>query len=230
MPRVVPESRFKDLLECATREFIAQGYRRTQMADVASAMSLGKGTLYGYVESKEALFALCLQNADSGKIERPASLPVPTPPPGELARQIADRIAAAETPVWSAAMRVPRAADPRAELAAVVLEFYDLNERNHRSIKLIDRCHDHPELGLIWQKTGREAIRQQIADYLTLRIEGQQLRRVEDVRLAARFIIETVATWAIHIKWDHSPENFDPEEARENAIHFLVEALAFRTD
>ena len=36
MPRVVPESRFKDLLECATREFIARGYRRTQMSDVAN--------------------------------------------------------------------------------------------------------------------------------------------------------------------------------------------------
>ena len=57
-------------------------------------------------------------------------------------------------------------------------------------------------------------------------IEGGQLRPVENVRLAARFIIETVATWAIHIKWDHSPESFDPQEARNNAIEFVVEALA----
>ena len=61
---------------------------------------------------------------------------------------------------------------------------------------------------------------------MTLRIDGGQLRRVKDVRLAARFIVETVATWAIHIKWDRSPENFDPREARENAIAFIVEALA----
>ena len=53
-----------------------------------------------------------------------------------------------------------------------------------------------------------------------------QLRRVKNVRLAARFIIETLATWAIHIKWDRSPESFDPQEARENAIAFIVEALA----
>ena len=122
-------------------------------------------------------------------------------------------------------MQTPQAADPRAELEAVVREFYELNEANHRGIKLIDRCQDHPELGLIWQKTGREVNRQQIVDYLTLRTEGGQLRRVKDVRLAARFIIETIATWAVHIKWDHSPESFDPQDARENAISFIVEAL-----
>ena len=37
MARQIPEHRLKDLLECATRVFIAQGYRRTQMADVARA-------------------------------------------------------------------------------------------------------------------------------------------------------------------------------------------------
>jgi AcrR family transcriptional regulator len=225
--RRIPENRFEDLVLAASEVFIARGYRLTQMQDVAEALGVAKGTLYGYVESKEALFALCLANADrQGSIERPANLPVPTPPAGELARRITTRIArASEMPVWRAAMETPRVEDPRAELEAVVRELYELNEANHRGIKLIDRCQDHPELGLIWQKTGREATRQQMVDYLTLRIEGGQLRRVSNVRLAARFIIETVATWAIHIKWDHSPESFDPGEARENAIRFVVEAL-----
>ena len=228
MARKIPENRFDDLVAAATEVFIERGYRLTQMQDIANAVGVAKGTLYGYVESKEALFALCLVNADcQGKIERPATLPVPTPLAGELASGIADRIAeAVEMPVWSAAMQTPRAADPRAELGAVVRELYELNEANHRGIKLIDRCQDHPELGPIWQKLGREANRHQVADYLTLRIEGGQLRRVKNVRLAARFIIETLATWAIHIKWDRSPESFDPQEARENAIAFLVEALA----
>lgn len=231
MARKIPENRFEELVGAAVEVFIARGYRLTQMQDVADAVGVAKGTLYGYVESKEALFALCLANADRREsIERPAILPVPTPPAGQLARQIEDRIArATDWPVWSTAMRSPRAADPRAELEAVVRELYDVNEANHRAIKLIDRCQDHPELGFIWQKTGRETTRHQVADYLTLRIEGGQLRRVKHVRLAARFIIETIATWAIHIKWDHSPESFDPDEARENAIACVVEALALKS-
>ena len=51
-----PPARFPDLIQAATRVFLAQGYRRTQMADVAAAMDAAKGTLYLYVESKEALF------------------------------------------------------------------------------------------------------------------------------------------------------------------------------
>lgn len=51
MPRRIPENRLKDLLECATRVFIDQGYRRAQMADVASALGVAKGTPYLYVES-----------------------------------------------------------------------------------------------------------------------------------------------------------------------------------
>jgi hypothetical protein len=54
MARTIPESRFQALVETATRTFVAQGYRRAQMADIASSMSIGKGTLYGYLESWDA--------------------------------------------------------------------------------------------------------------------------------------------------------------------------------
>jgi hypothetical protein len=100
-----------------------------------------------------------------------------------------------------------------------------MNERHHRTIKLIDRAIDHPELGPVWQAEGREQTRIIIARYIELRIRAGQFRKVRSVRLAARMVIETVATWAIHIHWDQSPEDFDPDEARENAIDFLVRGL-----
>jgi len=228
MARRIPENRFDDLVRSATEVFIARGYRQTQMQDVAEAVGVAKGTLYGYVESKEALFALCVANADRVEMIRlPESLPVPTPPAGGLAEWVTSRIERGiDLPAMAAAIQKPIAADPAAELAEVVREMYDMNEANHRGIKLLDRCQDHPELGLIWQKTGRELNRQMIVDYLTLRIDGGQFRQFEDVRLAARFIVEVIATWAVHIKWDRSPESFDPTEARENAIAFIVNALA----
>jgi Bacterial regulatory proteins, tetR family len=65
MVRRTPEHRFQDLLDAATRVFIAQGYRRTQVADVAEAMRVAKGTVYLYVESKEALFDAALRYADA---------------------------------------------------------------------------------------------------------------------------------------------------------------------
>ena len=64
MPRTIPDDRLAKLVDCATEVFIAQGYQRTQMADVAKALGVAKGTLYLYVESKDALFDLVARCAD----------------------------------------------------------------------------------------------------------------------------------------------------------------------
>ena len=73
MARRIPENRFDDLVDAATEVFIERGYRLTQMADIARAVGVAKGTLYGYVESKEALFELCLEHADrQSPLELPA--------------------------------------------------------------------------------------------------------------------------------------------------------------
>ena len=55
MARAIPENRLKELLACATRVFIAHGYRRTQIADVARALGVAKGTLYLYVEDRKSV-------------------------------------------------------------------------------------------------------------------------------------------------------------------------------
>jgi AcrR family transcriptional regulator len=227
MARKIPEHRFSDLVDAATEVFITRGYRLTQMSDVAEAVGVAKGTLYGYVESKEALFALCLQRADHRKpIEVPADLPVRTPKTGRLGAWIKERLAlGAVSPSLAQALTQERAEDPRAELEAIIRETYGLQERNHRFIKLIDRCGDHPELGEIWQTAGREASRAALARYVGSRVAAGQFRPFSNVRLAARMIVEVITTWAVHIHWDRAPENFDSDEARENAIDFLVQAL-----
>jgi len=225
--RRIPESRFDELIDAATEVFIERGYRRTQMADVAEAVGVAKGTLYGYVESKEALFALCLRWASrSGPVERPTPLPFPTPQAGRLSQRLKQRLAGTAVPPRLAhALEHDRADDPRAELEAVLGDLYRLNEANRRSIKLLDRCQDHPELGGLWQEAGREESRLALRRYLERREAAGQLRTPSGPRLAARFVIEAIATWAVHIHWDRSPEDLDPDEARENAIAFLLRGL-----
>src|SRR5574342_1256356 len=98
MPRTIPDRRLHDLVQAATEVFIAQGYRRTQMADVAAAMGLSKGALYLYVESKEALFDLVVRSADRAEpVELPPKLPLPTPEAGatleHVARTLSERAA-----------------------------------------------------------------------------------------------------------------------------------------
>jgi AcrR family transcriptional regulator len=228
MARRIPEDRFDQLVDRACEVFISRGYRLTQMSDVAAAVGVAKGTIYGYVESKEALFALCLLHADRKvPLEHPASLPYKTPRRGEVAALLEQRLGDETIPrSLSDALGRERVGDPRAELESIVREFYGTLEHFCRAIKLIDRCGDHPELQAVWQAEGREPVRDALARYLETRMRSGQLRKVSNTRLAARMIIEVSTTWAIHIKWDRSPENFDPDEARENAIDFLVHSLA----
>jgi AcrR family transcriptional regulator len=228
MPRVVPESRFKDLLGCATREFIARGYRRTQMSDVADALGVAKGTLYLYVESKEALFEAALRYAD-GRVP-PASeleLPIPTPAPDSLRQALLASLSEEGIPpALEAALVRKRVRDVRAEVEGIVRELYALSSRRRTVIKLIDRCAvDLPELSSAFYAGGRFTQLEALSDYLESRIRRGQLKELRDVRTAARFVIEAITTWAVHIHWDPAPQEIDPADAEETLVHFVLGGL-----
>jgi AcrR family transcriptional regulator len=224
MARRIPEHRFEELVRAATEVFIERGYRRTQMSDVAEAVGVAKGTLYGYVESKDALLALCLRVADDpGPIPVPEVLPLASPAPGSLRAQITQALKQGNRqPRLEAALERAEAEDPAEEMRGVLEELYDLILANRHRVKLLDRCADHPELGAIWQEQGREVPRAALARYLERRADAGRIPRPSNPRLAARILLETVTTWALHIHWDRAPERYDPAEARDAVIDLLV--------
>jgi AcrR family transcriptional regulator len=228
VPRTIPENRFKDLIECATREFIARGFRLTQMSDVADALGVAKGTLYLYVESKEALFDAVLRFADGHA--PPASeiaLPLPTAAPGSLADEVRATLASEVLPPsLAAALERKAAPDVRAELEAIVRELYALASRRRTAIKLIDRCAgDLPELASLFYAGGRLAQLEALTAYLAARIDQGVLAPVRDLPTTARFVIEAIVTWAVHIHWDPAPQKIDPADAEETLVHFVLAGL-----
>ena len=227
MARKIPENRFDELVRAATGVFIARGYRLTQMSDVAEALGVAKGTLYGYVESKDALLRICLIYADdAGPISLPEVLPIPSLPPGQLGQLVKEALAEENAqPRLRHALGQERAEDPVEEMRGIFEELYDLFFANRHRIELLDRCMDHPELESLWQSQGREQSRAAVAHYLEQRMAVGQVRPLANIRLAARTVIEAAATWAVHIHWDRAPESFDPGEMRANTIDFLVRGL-----
>lgn len=225
MSRTVPHDRFEALIDAATRVFLAQGYRRTQMADVAAALGVAKGTLYLYVETKEALFDAVLRCADAPRpIALPSELPVPTPAPGATLAEIEKRIAEESSlPLLAAALERPRRNAGTGEIEAVLGEAYDLLMRHRTVIELLDRCaHDHPELAAVWYGNGRSPLLAALARFLTVRV---RLAPGRDADIAARIILETLAFWAVHRHWDPSPQAVEPARAREAVVSFLRDAL-----
>jgi AcrR family transcriptional regulator len=229
MARQIPEDRFEQLLECAARVFIEQGYRRTQMADVAEAMGVAKGTLYVYVESKEALFDLICRYADRppDAAERPA-FPIPTPKPGATLRLVREELEKNRSvPALTAALVRKRIADAPAELRAIVCELYDRLALNRRRIKLIDTsARDQPELAALWFEGARGGVLDLLRRFLESRIARGALEPVPDIAAAARLVLETTVFWAVHRHFDSRPEKITDELARETVAHFVVRALS----
>jgi AcrR family transcriptional regulator len=228
MPRTIPEDRFQELIEVATAVFVEQGYRRTQIADVAARLGLAKGSVYTYVESKEALFDCVLKHADrAGPIELPGTLPVATPPSGATLEMVEKRLAEeGALPALAAALSRARVAHVRGELEAILGELYDALARHRTAIKLLDRCApDYPELAKLWQRGGREAALSLLTRYLDDRARRGRLRRFEDAAVAVRIVLETLVFWAVHRHWDPSPQAVDEAAAKRTALAFLLSAL-----
>jgi AcrR family transcriptional regulator len=228
MPRSIPKDRFRDLVEAATGVFLEQGYRRTQVADVATRMGLAKGSVYTYVESKEALLDCVLRYADrSDRIDLPETFPVATPPPEATFEMVQGRLAEEGTlPSLTAALSRARVVDVGAELETVLGELYDALARHRTAIKLLDRCaSDYPELAKLWYRAGREGALSLLGRYLDDRARRGRLRRFEDGAIAARIVLETLVFWAVHRHWDPSPQDVDETSARRTALAFLTSAL-----
>ena len=228
MVRTIPAGRFNQLIEVATKIFVARGYRLTQMSDVAEALGVAKGTLYGYVESKEALFDAAVRFADDpGAAPEPGALPLPTPAAGSTVQYVQNRLTqeARELKVVQA-LSLPKGTRAKAdEFEHIVRDLYRRMSRNRRALKLVDRCAiDHPELASVWFEQGRYGQVALLAAYLEKHIAKGRLRAVPNVQLAARMVLETIALWAIHMPWDASPRPFADDEVENAVVDMLVHA------
>jgi len=228
MARTRPAHRLDQLVDCAAQVFTARGYRRTQMADVARAMGVAPGTLYLYVESKEALFDLVVQRAF---LDRPAApprkLPIPTPAPGVTVEHVRQRLRREhQLPALAAAIRRQRTADPHAELAGIVRELYRVLARNHRGARLLERSAlDRPDLAALYFKRLRRGLIDGLTAYVERRIEQKHFRRVPHTAIPARLILETVAWFAMHRHGDQEPMPIDERQAEDTVVDVLVHAL-----
>src|SRR5262247_3673035 len=112
------------LLQAAARVFARQGLKGSRMADIAREMGVAHGSLYNYVESKEALFLLLVDQwgaADATLGDR--ELPLRTPPMDGIVSRLRQRVDEAfQLPALEAALKRRRPADPDTELHAVIDE------------------------------------------------------------------------------------------------------------
>lgn len=212
MPRTIPADRLPAVIGAAARVFATNGYRRTQMQDVADVLGLAKGTLYGYAATKEALFAVAVRYGDDLEpLPDIGALPVRAPANGELAELVAARLAAEIADLALAKAlgrdRLPATrVEAAAELSGIVVDLYERLSRNRVAIKLVDRCAPElPELGRVWSETGRGDQMTGMEAYLDSRQRAGLLTLPGPVDLVARTTVELCVLWGVHCHFDPAP-------------------------
>ncbi len=226
MPRHRNPRRLHDLVEAASRVFLAKGYRQAQIADVARSMGIAPGTVYLYAESKEGLFDLAVRSSMSPELlDGHWDLPVKTPPEGSTFEFIK---ASLETETkFPALQRALRSApgDPCRELEEIVRELFRKTSARWLALKLLERCaSDWPELAQLWFGDHRLRVLRQLTRYLDNRMSAGRLRNAPDAAAAARLILEMVAAFAMHCRTDPHSVAMDQSVAEEVVVDAVVHA------
>jgi AcrR family transcriptional regulator len=190
--------RLRELAEAGLNVFCRQGFERSQVADVAKAMGVAVGTVYLYVEGKEALFDLVVRHAsaeDSAWLDA-LEIPVKTPAPGATVHFLKEIFGKTEWPHLAAALKSVRAEDPGTELEGVLREQYRLMHRHRRGLLLLMRSAlEFPGLAEVFVLGLRAKLLEQLCRYIKLRVKSGQFRAPDDVFATAAVLTQTIA-WA----------------------------------
>jgi AcrR family transcriptional regulator len=226
MKRDQSENRLDQLLAAAAKVFIARGYRRTAMADIAREMGVAPGTIYLYVESKEALFHLLATRAVIDPEAELPEIPVKTPPAGATIEMLKEALSVeAYAPRLAAASRGPGPANSE-EFEAAIRELYDSAYSRRDGINLLERSSiDWPDMAAVFYQGLRSRLVTALMSYLEKGIHAGVFRPLLHVDVAARFIVETVAWFAVHRHGDPGGQEFGDDAAREGVIELVVAAI-----
>jgi AcrR family transcriptional regulator len=229
MARTRPPDRFQQLRDAALLVFGTKGLRRSRMADVAAAMNVSPGSLYNYVESKEALFHWLLERGgQDGPVEAPAALPIRSPAAGALEERLREQLAAGfHLPRFEAALSRRRITDAPAELEALLREMYERIESSRRAMTMVERSSlDLPEFFQIYFIKQRRVFFGRFARYVERRQAAGHFRNDVDPVVAARLLLETVTYFARHRFGDPDPGLLPADTiVRDDVIRLAVASL-----
>ncbi|MDX1622185.1 MAG: TetR/AcrR family transcriptional regulator [Nitriliruptorales bacterium] len=229
MPRTRSPDSLGELVDAAAEAFIADGYARTQVEDVAARLGVAKGTIYGYVTSKQALFALVVGFADRREpLPGLDQLPLDIADLPEPAAVVKQRLESELDGMVLLSVLNDPGPDAGNEVEGIVSDLLVRMRRHRVAIKIVDRCAaEFPALAQIWFEGGRWGQVQALADYLRSRADAKRMEIPGDATVVARSVIELCALWAVHMRWDPAPRPVDDEVVLAT-IPAMVRALLTR--
>jgi AcrR family transcriptional regulator len=222
-PRRQPE-RLLAIVDAAAEVFAQKGFAAAQMVDVARMAGVSVGTLYNYVEGKEALLLLCAERPFID-IGAGRELPVAAPDRVELISRL-ERTLTEHVRVsgLERALALPLPEDRlRTQIEGIVGELFDLIASTRVGADAMEKsARDAPDLAALFYLHVRVRLLHQLVRYLEM-VDGERhLPSPVTPEHAARFVLETVTWWARHRHRDPDPPRLDESEAREVAVALVA--------
>lgn len=218
-----------EVADAAVGVFTDKGFRSAGISDVSAALGLSHGALYTYVDSKQALLYLALLRAVQPEAVHTLAIPVTARPAREIVALVKAWAAGQAEAAWPAAARASGYPATRLidqELGGIIDALYGFIEGHRQVLKLVARCAaDLPELAQWYFVQQRRAMLGQLGKYLRQRIRAGELSPVPDVPAAARFIVETIAWFAMHRYGDPDSAMLDDDACRRTVRHLLLAAF-----
>lgn len=228
MKKVEAKLRIKELIRCATEVFCTYGYKQTQMTDIAKAMGVATGTLYLYVESKEALFDFVVRYGIENNVEQVSTtFPVITPKAGStitfLKKILSEQV---QWPKLAEALTKTQVENPRQELVDVIQELYSLMLSKRWGLFLIARSSvDFPELSEVFINKLRKNLLKDLTKYIKSRVEAKQFFAVVNPNISAIFLSETIVWAVIHRMCDPEFRLLSEEQLNTTVVTALANSF-----
>ena len=218
-------NRMEKIVTAASKCFWANGYRQTQMADIAKEAAVSAGSIYNYFSGKEALFHFLIR-VESLQLppEQWPEIPIPAPKPRatlKLLEEESRKIVIVDA--LEAAIARDECPDPSAELEAIVRQFFEKNCRYRALLTLVERSvADWPELANVLRKNFSTPTRSKLKEYLDKRISQGLFRQVPDTYASARLITTLVNWFAKQRPYSLDPNRISRETAEETVVHSIL--------
>lgn len=216
--------RIRTLLQAATTVFRQKGFRRTQMSDIAVEMKCSTGTLYNYVDSKEALFEHAVVAGFNQSVPDCEVLPLALPKPG--ARQVITQRAReiAEGSGLDLTNQLVEAGSLAEEVTLIISDFFLFFCDYYPVLEMIESSQlDYPDVATAYLEARSELVFAPWIRWVRRRHEEGRFRQDIDPEWTVRYLIEMIATGAWKIR--HDSGAYDEEKARDALIKIALATL-----
>lgn len=213
--------RLQDIAAAALAVFTRQGFRLTQMADVAREAGISAGALYSYVDGKEALLELAIAQA-LGEVPE-ADQPFQASGIANIGRALVAKLPTVfSSPLLEQTSRQNQVTT--AQLAAIVEEVFVRTADHRRLFWLLDRCaRDVPELDGLYETAVRGRL---FADFTTaISIAANGRFAADEAAAHGRALLEMIAWMAMHRHRDRQPPTVSDEVARKAVVDIVLRSV-----